>query len=87
MSPLENVTIKDKEFLDHFMVSGFPVSKMTYHIDNKIDFAQHNMNFLELGIPYICLSESEMTDFPIMGKKYYYVPKECATLDPSNPAT
>ncbi len=69
------------------MESGFPVSKMTYHIDNKIDFAHHNMKFLELRIPYICLAESEMTDFPIMGKKYYYVPKECATLDPTNTAT
>ena len=69
------------------MESGFPVSKMTFHVDNKIDFAHQNINFLKLGVPYICLAESEMTDFPIMGKKYFYVPKECATLDSTNPKT
>ncbi len=69
------------------MESGFSVSRMTSHIDNKIDFSDHNLNFLNLGIPYICLAESEKTEFPIMGKKYFYVPKECAILDHSNSQT
>ena len=69
------------------MESGFPVSRMTFHIDNKVGFSEHNKLFLNLRIPYICLSESEMTDFPIMNKKYFYVPKECAILDPQNTKT
>lgn len=54
---------------------------MTEHIDSKVDFHQHNEAFLRLKIPYLCLAESEKTFFPVVGKKYYYVPPDYALLE------
>jgi hypothetical protein len=37
-SLISHDSIKDHEYLTHFMESGFPLSKMTIHIDSKRDF-------------------------------------------------
>jgi len=79
--------IKDHEYLHHFMESGFPLSKMTLHIDGKADFHTQNEAFLALKIPYICLAESEKTLLPIVGKKYFYVHPDCAILEKDKPET
>jgi len=80
-------SIKDHEYLSHFFESGFPLSKMTLHIDNKINFDGLNKAFLDLKIPYLCLAESEKTLLPIVGKKYFYVPPDCAILEKDKPET
>ncbi len=54
---------------------------MTEHIDGKVGFLEHNLYFLDLKIPYMCLAESEKTFFAVVGKKYYYVPPEFALLE------
>ncbi len=38
-----------------------------------------------LGIPYLCLAESEKTHFPIIGKKYFFVHPDCAILEKEKP--
>ena len=80
LSPLENVAISNQDFNQHFMDSGFPLSKLTTFVDGSKHEAD-NARFLALGIRYICLIEAKKTYFHAVGKKYYFVPRSCAILE------
>lgn len=41
-SLISHESVKDQEYLSHFIESGFPLSKMTMHIGSKIDFDSQN---------------------------------------------
>ena len=78
----QNFEMCHNDFNNHFYSSGFPQSKISIQISEAKDFKEQNQKFIEMQIPYLIFLESKKTFLPVVGKDYFYVPKEFGLLCP-----